>query len=112
MADSETNEDDEVLQWHAATNAPWYVETIEDHAKRALAEALQRCASRGLPVAERDAASGAAQAWSEVVNWRVQYDAAYDDMKARQAAETASAEKEDENLVGAELKDQWYERNT
>lgn len=104
MAEDEAEEQAEILSWHALTSDPRW-DLVMETAGHFLRAAHAACADPGLPEAKRLVAMGEVKAWSTVRTWRDTYRQAYDQLAAEKASED-----EPEELVGSELKEQWYER--
>lgn len=104
----EVDEAAEILRWHAVTHSDHYAETINLLAETKLLASLAACADPKLDEKSRFVEMGRAQVWAEIKNLRPTYAAAFEDMKRAQA-EAAHASTE-EDLVGPELQEQWYEK--
>jgi len=99
-------EQQELIEWYAATHSEFYDNTIMLRAAVAFREASAVCMEPTADEKARLVAMGKANAWAEVIAWKGKYEEAYEVAKAEQAAATAT---EQEQLVGPKASDQWYE---
>lgn len=94
----------EAIRWHGVTHSAEYEDTIQLRASQRVAEAMAKSLDRKLPQSERDAASGAFEAWSEVRAWRERSEAHLEEIKRLDAEQDAKPED-----TGEKLEDQWHQ---
>lgn len=92
-----------IIKWHALTHSEFWDATAQALAEMRCREANTVCLDYKQPIEVRNAAAGRFEAWAEILGLRKQWEIAYDSIKEADAEADRP-----EQIVGSELKDQWY----